>query len=134
MSDITTIRQKLATNIGTVTGLRTSPELIDNPSPPIALVNLDSVDYHQAFQNGTTILNFTVSLIVGRSAERTMQRKLDSYLSPTGAQSVKAGIESNRNLDGACDDLVVSAASSIGSITINDQTYLAAEFQITVYA
>jgi hypothetical protein len=134
MSDITTIRQKLATNIGTVTGLRTSAELIDNPSPPIALVNLDSVDYHQAFQNGTTIMNFTVSLIVGRSAERTMQRKLDAYLSPTGAQSVKAGIESNRSLDGACDDLVVSAASSIGSITINDQTYLAAEFQITVYA
>lgn len=134
MADITTIRQKLATNIGTVTGLRTSAELIDNPSPPIALVNLDSVDYHQAFQNGTTILNFTVSLIVGRSAERTMQRKLDAYLSPTGAQSVKAGIESNRNLDGNCDDLIVNTASSIGSVTINDQTYLAAEFQITVYA
>lgn len=134
MTDITTIRTKLAQNIGTITGLRTSPELIDNPSPPIALVNLDSVDYHQAFQDGTTILNFTVSVIVGRSAERTMQRKLDSYLAPTGAQSVKAGIESNRNLDGACDDLVVSAASSIGSVTINDQTYLAAEFTITVYA
>ena len=64
MGDITTIRQKIATNIGTITGLRTSAELIDNPSPPIALVNLDSVDYHQAFQNGTTILNFTVSVIV----------------------------------------------------------------------
>lgn len=134
MGDITTIRQKIATNIGTITGLRTSAELIDNPSPPIALVNLDSVDYHQAFQNGTTILNFTVSVIVGRSAERTMQRKLDAYLTPTGAQSVKAGIESNRNLDGNCDDLVVSGAGSIGSVTINDQTYLAAEFQITVYA
>jgi len=134
MGDITTIRQKLATNIGTITGLRTSAELIDNPSPPIALVNLDSVDYHQAFQDGTTILNFTVSVIVGRSAERTMQRKLDAYLTPTGAQSVKAGIESNRNLDGNCDDLVVSGAGSIGSVTINDQTYLAAEFQITVYA
>jgi hypothetical protein len=63
-----------------------------------------------------------------------MQRKLDAYLTPTGAQSVKAGIESNRNLDGNCDDLVVSGAGSIGSVTINDQTYLAAEFQITVYA
>jgi len=134
MGDTTTIRQKLATNIGTITGLRTSAELIDNPRPPIALVNLDSVDYHQAFQDGTTILNFTVSVIVGRSAERTMQRKLDAYLTPTGAQSVKAGIESNRNLDGDCDDLVVSGAGSIGSVTINDQTYLAAEFQITVYA
>ena len=134
MADITTIRTKLAENIATVSGLRTSPVLIDNPSPPIALVNLNTIDYHQAFQNGTTILNFQVSLIVGRSAEREAQRKLDAYLAPTGAQSVKAGVESNRSLDGNCDDLIVSSANAIGSITINDQTYLAAEFTITVYA
>jgi len=133
MADITTIRQKLAENLATITGLRTSDVLIDNPSPPIALVNLNTIDYHDDFGNGI-VLNFSVQLIVGRSAERTMQRKLDAYLSPTGAQSVKAGVESNRNLDGNCDDLVVSTANAIGSLTINDQLYLAAEFTITVYA
>jgi hypothetical protein len=133
MVNITTVRQKLAENIGTVTGLRTSAELIDNPSPPIALVALDSVDYHNDFGNGV-VLSFSVSVIVGRSAERTMQRKLDAYISPEGSQSVKAGIESNRSLDGNVDDLVCSGVSNVGSITINDQTYLAAEFQITVYA
>jgi len=133
MADITTIRQKLAENLGTITGLRTSPVLIDNPSPPIALVNLNTVDYHDDFGNGI-VLNFSVQVIVGRSAERNMQRKLDSYLAPTGEQSVKAGVESNRTLDGSCDDLVVTTANAIGSLTINDQLYLAAEFQITVYA
>ena len=133
MADITTIRQKLAENLGTITGLRTSPVLIDNPSPPIALVNLNTIDYHDDFGNGV-VLNFSVQVIVGRSAERNMQRKLDAYLAPTGEQSVKAGVESNRTLDGSCDDLVVSTANAIGSITINDQLYLAAEFQITVYA
>ena len=133
MADITTIRQKLAENLGTITGLRTSPVLIDNPSPPIALVNLNTVDYHDDFGNGI-VLNFSVQVIVGRSAERNMQRKLDSYLAPAGEQSVKAGVESNRTLDGSCDDLVVTTANAIGSLTINDQLYLAAEFQITVYA
>ena len=133
MADITTIRQKLAENLGTITGLRTSPVLIDNPSPPIALVNLNTVDYHDDFGNGI-VLNFSVQVIVGRSAERNMQRKLDAYLAPTGEQSVKAGVESNRTLDGSCDDLVVTTANAIGSLTINDQLYLAAEFQITVYA
>ena len=133
MADITTIRTKLAENIGTITGLRTSAELIDNPTPPIALVALDSVQYHNDFGNGV-MLNFSVQVIVGRAAERTMQRKLDGYLSNTGSQSVKAGIESNRNLDGNCDDLVCSAVTNVGSITINDQLYLAAEFTITVYA
>jgi len=133
MADITTIRQKLAENLGTITGLRTSPVLIDNPSPPIALVNLNTIDYHDDFGNGV-VLNFSVQVIVGRSAERNMQRKLDAYLAPTGEQSVKAGVESNRTLDGSCDDLVVTTANAIGSLTINDQLYLAAEFQITVYA
>lgn len=133
MADITTIRNKIAENIGTVTGLRTSAELIDNPSPPIALVALDSVQYHDDFGNGIQ-LSFSVTVVVGRSAERQMQRKLDAYISPTGAQSVKAGIESNRSLDGTVDDLVCTNVSNVGSITINDQTYLAAEFQITVYA
>jgi hypothetical protein len=31
-------------------------------------------------------------------------------------------------------DLRVERATSIGSITINDQTYLAAEFTVTVFA
>lgn len=133
-ADITTIRNKLAENIATVTGLRTSAELIDNPSPPIALVTLESVDYHQTMLNGCVLMSFSVTVIVGRSAERTMQRKLDAYISPIGGQSVKAGIESNRSLDGTIDDLICSGVTNIGSITINDQTYLAAEFQITVYA
>lgn len=134
MGSITEIRTALATNLATVTGLRTAAELPDNPSPPIAIVNLDSVEYHTAFKNGLTTYQFTISVIVGRSAEREMQRKLDAYITPTGSQSVKAGVESNRSLSGACQDLVCSGVNSIGSITINDQTYLAAEFQVTVYA
>jgi hypothetical protein len=131
---IADIRSGLATNLATISGLRTAPELIDNPSPPVALVNLESVDYDQAYQSGLTLYNFTITVIVGRAAERTMQRKLDSYIQPTGSQSVKVAVESDRSLSGYAQDLRVTNAGSIGSIQINDQTYLAAEFTVTVYA
>lgn len=134
MSVINDIRDGLATNLATINGLRTASELIDNPSPPIALVAIDSVEYDQAYQNGLTLYNFTISVIVGRVAERTAQRKLDLYMAPTGDQSVKAGVESDRTLSGACQDLRVVSSGSVGSIQVNDQTYLAAEFTVTVYA
>mgnify|MGYP001384175232 CR=1 FL=1 len=134
MATIANIRTGLAANMGTISGLRTSAEIPDSPNPPIAVVVLDTIDYHQAMQNGLTRYNFTVTVIVGRAAEREMQRKLDAYCAVTGSQSVKAAIESNRTLSGEVYDLVVTGANSIGSVTINDQTYLAAEFTVTVFA
>ncbi len=128
------IRDGIATNLATVPGLRVAGELIDNPSPPVALVSLDSVEYNLAYQNGLNLLTFTITLIVGRAAERTAQRKLDGYMQITGDQSVKLAVESDRTLSGACQDLRVTTAGSVGSIQINDQTYLAAEFTVTVYA
>jgi hypothetical protein len=128
------IRQGLATNLATISGLRTSAELIDNPSPPVALVSLESIEYDQAYQSGLTLYTFQITVIVGRAAERTMQRKLDLYMFPSGEQSVKVAVESDRTLSGACQDLRVVSSGSVGSIQINDQTYLAAEFTVTVYA
>ena len=134
MADISAIRQGLATNIGTVPGLRTNTELTDSPNPPVAVITLDNIDYHNAMRNGLTTYNFLVTVVVGRAAEREMQRKLDAYCQPTGAQSVKAAIESNRSLSGIIHDLIVVSANPTGNITINDQTYLAAEFTVTVFA
>ena len=134
MASITNIRNGIVTNLNSISGLRASAEIPDNPSPPIAIVNLESVDYDNAFNNGLTVYNFQVTLIVGRAAERTMQRKLDAYCDVTGAQSVKVAIESERTLGGEAYDLRVERSNVVGSITINDQIYLAAEFTVTVFA
>ena len=134
MASITNIRNGIVTNLGNISGLRAVAEVPDNPSPPIAVVNLNDVEYDGAFNNGLTTYNFIVTLIVGRAAERTMQRKLDAYCDVTGAQSVKSAIELDKTLAGEVYDLRVERGSSIGSITIQDQTYLAAEFTVTVYA
>jgi hypothetical protein len=130
---ITAIRTALATNLATIPGLRTAAEVPDNPTPPIAIVNLDSVTYDQAYAKGMTNYNFTITVVVGRSAEREAQRKLDGYITP-GANSVKNAIESDKTLGGYAYDCRVVSLNSVGSLTISDTTYLAADFSVTVIA
>lgn len=131
---VTEMRDGIAANLGTISGLRTAAEVPDNPSPPIAVVSLQSIDYDQAFQGGMTRYVFIVTVIVGRVAERTTQRALNDYAS-TGARSIKKAVESDRTLDGAAYDAVVTAMTNIGAVSLQgDVTYLAADFQVTVLA
>lgn len=130
-TSITDLRNALAQNLATISGLRTSAEIPDNPNPPVGIVILNDIDYDQAFKQGLTIYNFTVQVIVGRAAEREAQRRLDAYCSGNG---VKSAIESDKSLDGNAFDVRVTSMTNIGSLQLNDQTYLAAEFSVVVYA
>jgi hypothetical protein len=130
---ISLIRQGLATNLATIPGLRAVAEVPDLPNPPIAIVALNSVTYDRAYANGMTSYLFTVTVIVGRVAEREAQRRLDSYIS-TGSSSVKYAIESDKTLGGNAYDCRVVSMDSVGSLTISDNTYLAADFSVTVIA
>jgi hypothetical protein len=130
---ISQIRTALATNLATIPGLRTAAEVPDLPNPPIAIVALNNVSYDRAYANGMTNYTFVVTAIVGRSAEREAQRKLDAYITP-GANSVKNAIESDKTLGGSAYDCRVVSMDSVGSLTISDTTYLAADFTVTVIA
>lgn len=130
---IADIREGLATNIATISGLRVAAEIPDNPSPPIAVISLNNMSYDLDFNRGTTLYNFTVTLIVGRVAERDAQRKLDAYAG-NGERSIKTAVQSDRTLGGAAYDVRLSEMSSLGALNLGEQTYLAADFLIQVYA
>jgi hypothetical protein len=130
---ISLIRQGLAKNLGTIPGLRTAAEVPDLPNPPIAIVALNSVTYDRAYANGMTSYSFTITIIVGRAAEREAQRTLDTYIS-TGDKSVKFAVESDKTLGGNAYDCRVVSMDSVGSLNISDTTYLAADFTVTVIA
>ena len=134
MADISTIRDGLAANLATITGLRTAAQIPDQPNPPIAIVQLQRVAYDGAFKNGMTTYDFIVSVIVGRVAEREAGKRLDAFASSTGASSIKRAIESNRTLSGVVFDLRVSEMQNIGTVLLSDATYLAADFVVTVFA
>ena len=130
---ITDIRDGIATNLATISGLRTSAELPDQPNPPIAVVQLNNVTYDQAFQGGLVLYNFTITVIVGKVAERLAQQRLNAYAS-TGAGGVKTALQSDKTLGGHAFDVKLQEMTNIGAITLGEQQYLAAEFAAIVYA
>jgi len=134
VASITAIRSGLATNLGTITGLRSGPTIPDNVNPPYAIIAPSSVDYHRAFNNALSTYNFTITLVVGRVSERTAQNNLDAYCSPTGSSSIRVAIESDKTLGGVVFDTIVTGMRNYGSVTIGENTYLAAEFDIAVQA
>jgi hypothetical protein len=129
---IAEIRAGLAANIATIPNLRVAAEIPDNPSPPIAVIALNNVSYDLDFNRGMTLYNFTVTLIVGRVAERDAQRKLDAFAG-NGERSIKTAVEIDRQLGGAAFDVRLSEMSTLGALNLGEQTYLAADFLIQVY-
>lgn len=127
------IRDGLAANLGTISSLRVSTELPDQLNPPIAVIGLSTVEYDNAFQQGLTIYRFLVTLVSSRASERWAQRRLDDYCS-NGASSVKLAIESDKTLGGAAYDVRVTEMGSIGTISLDEVMYLAAEFSVDVYS
>lgn len=131
---IATIRDGLATNLQTITGLRATGDITDNPTPPIAIVQLNRVEYDNAFNKGLTIYNFVVSVVVGRASERTAQDRLNAFATPSGASSIKLAVQSDRTLGGSAYDVRVSEMQNIGAVLLGGESYLAADFAVQVYA
>lgn len=134
MASISTLRTQIATNLSTITGLRTTSTMPDNPNPPVAIVIPRSVDYNDAFQRGMQTYGFNVMVIVGRADERSAQNKLDTFCSSTGSASIKLAVESDRTLGGNAFDVRVAEMTNYGQVTIGEVVYLSAEFQVLCYA
>jgi len=134
MATISAIRTGIASNLATISGLRTAATMPDQPNPPIAIVMPQSVSFDTAYGRGLDTYEFVVLTIVGRVDERTAQNLLDSYCNPTGATSIKTAIESDRTLGGEVQDLRVTEMRNYSSVPVGEITYLAAEFVVTVYA
>jgi len=130
---ITAIRTELASNIGSISGIRTYADIPDSPAMPAAVVILSRVSYDQAFKRGLTEYNFIITVIFGRIATRLAQNNLDALIS-TGDRSLKAAVETDPTLDGNAYDTRVTEMSNVQSVTIGDITYLSADFAVTVYA
>lgn len=134
MATLSELRTGIAENLATISGLRVSSFVPDNPNPPMAIVTPQNIEYHKSFNNGFNTYNFVISVFVGRVSDRVSQNSLDAYCNPTGSSSIKSAIESDRTLSGRCFDLVVSEMRNYGSVIIGDNTYLTAEFDCAVQA
>lgn len=134
MALISDLRAGIAANLATISGLRTGATIPENVNPPFAIVAPSSMTYHMAMRNGMTTYNFVVTLVVSRADARSGQNALDAFCSSTGSSSIRSAVESDRTLGGKAFDCVVTQMRNYGSLSIGDNTYLAAEFDLTVQA
>jgi hypothetical protein len=134
MASVSELRTGIATNLATISGLRTSAFMPDNPNPPIAVVMPSSISYDDVFKRGMQTYIFNVLVIVGRVDERTAQSNLDGFVSSTGASSIKLAIERDKSLGGKAFDTRVTEMRNYGQLSIQDILYLTGEFTVLVYA
>ena len=128
---IATIRAGLASALADVAefGGRVSPYYPDNINPPMGIVDTVRVEFDSAFNRGSDEITFDVMAVVRRDSERIAQAELDA-LTP----AVKAALEADTSLGGACDDLIVTAMNGYAPLPVGDATYLAATFAVRVIA
>jgi len=132
---VTELKNGIKTRLETITNLRAYAQQPDQVNPSIggiAWPTLESITYHGAMRAGLVTHVFTVSVIVGRAAERTAQNLMDTYLSYDNG--IRAAIEADTTLGGYAKTLIVEEASNITIVDANDTTYLTVDFRVVVYA
>jgi hypothetical protein len=128
----TAVRAGLATALDTIAGLRVFDHVPDSLAPPAAVIEPVEVVFDEAMVRGLDKYRAFVLVIVGRMSERSASDRLDAYLAGSGASSVKAAIEANKTLGGACDTLQVIDANP-RTVTVSGVEMLSYRFGVDIY-
>ena len=129
------VKDGLKVRIETIPGLRAFDYQPDQVNPPFAFPTLNEIRYHQTgMGSGGVVMDFTITIVVGRASERTAQDELDQYTAFSGTKSIRAALEADRTLGGVADDLIVNSSGNFTNLDANDTVYLTMDFNVTVYA
>ncbi|MFA7117115.1 MAG: hypothetical protein WC140_07815 [Bacteroidales bacterium] len=129
--DMTAVFQGLADNAAT-TGLRCFAEVPDAISPPAFLVVDAEILFNQSFGGMEELNPVTCRLLVSAATDKQGQQKVKDYLKGSGPLSVKAALEADRTLGGACDDCHVMRASGPAMYEHAGQHYWGCELAVHV--
>jgi hypothetical protein len=126
------VRDGLKTRLQTITGLRVYDLIPEPVTPPCAVVGQLDLTFDIDNARGLDQATVDIYVIVQRFSERAGQDKLDGYLAGTGATSIKAAIEGDRTLGGACQTLRVTSAES-GTYDSQSNTFLSYRYRLTIW-
>jgi hypothetical protein len=127
------IREGLATNLRTISGVQVSAYMLASPTPPAIHVVPPAIEYHQAMQGGLERLTFTVQAFVALGTDIGTQKRLDDFRAPTGVTSVKAALEADRTLGGVAQDLLVMSSAEPVIVTLPEgRQLLSCDWEVLV--
>lgn len=128
----TQVRSGLKANLEVIKGMRVY-ELVPTPAvAPCAIVGQLDFTFDLNNARGLDQANLDVVVLVGRFSERSGQIDLDKYLAGSGDYSIKAAIESDKTLGGACSTLRVTSAEA-GTYLSGDIEFLSYRYRLTIW-
>ena len=135
MGTLAAIRDELAEQLNTISGMHASATWPDIINLPAALVKVVSQNYDETF-GGKTGYSFEIIFLaaVMDAGYSRGQDALDAYLEATGASSIKAAIETDKTLDTEADYAVVRGWRDYGGVEVNGQEFWGCVFDVEVAA
>ena len=131
--DLDAVIENLASVVATaIPGLTTYDYSAESVVEPAFLPGDVTVNFDGTFQRGLDMVTIKPIVLVGRSDDRTQQKKLNDYLSGSGSTSLKAAIEGSPTLGGSCHDLRVVRVTGRRFYTFGDTQYVGAELEIFI--
>lgn len=136
MSSVSDIADGLKARLATISGLRAYSYQPEQLNPPFAYPVLNGVTYHQTMGMGNAVTQYdwSVYVVVGRWVDRVAITNLDGFISPTGATSIRAVLEGDLTLGGACQDLIVASSANISALEQEDAEFMQVSYSVTIYA
>jgi hypothetical protein len=146
MAELEQIRQGLAANLRAIADCQVSAYLLDNPTPPTLEVVGPDEATATTFGRASETLGMIVHGIAGLVSDIGAQKRLDRWWATSGAESVVAAIEADRQLTSrlleggrvetgqtaAADTLVVLRKGGYQIFNLPGGRYVGAEWTVQV--
>lgn len=130
--DVEAVLVGLRDNASTIPELRCYEYVPDSIAPPCFYPLEVEIDYDRAFARGMDELTVRCLLLVSRGSDRSGQRLLKGYLAGSGPLSLKAALQTDRTLNGACDDLRVRRVAGYRLYEHSGKEHYGAELDIHI--
>lgn len=130
--DLVAVREAISDAANAISELRVSPYPIDAATAPVFMVGDIEVLFDKAMGRGLDELLVTCWLYVSRATDRGGHMKVSGYLKGSGTGSIKAALEADRTLGGACSTMRLQSAKTGGLVDIAGNPYFGAELTIYV--
>jgi len=131
--DVGAVNLGIATAASEITGLNCYGVKPDSIVEPAFYPRRTDIHYDESMGRGQDRIAGTWHLLVSRSDDEAGQAVMNSFLKGAGASSLKAAIQADRTLGGACVTLRVVKAEAHRMITVGETEYYGAEISIDVY-
>lgn len=106
---------------------------LPNPTPPAVLVTGWDMIERTGFGTSGIQIDVLIQALAGKPTDKHAQIRLDSWLSPVGATSLWAAIESDPTLGGKVSDVTVTRADGTQVVTLeNGNEVLASTLHVQV--